>query len=143
VGFLFLIYSILCADTCEGTFWGSCSLENMYDTQISALKFYGTGTVVLTLGCRYAEFLRPVLRIRMTLMRMGSGSLNADPDPTFHLDAVPDLDPDQSFQIKAQTLKKCSIRLISRTFCHLKIDAVQIRIQLKTLMRIWHHRYHL
>jgi hypothetical protein len=29
---------------------------------------------------------------------------DADPDPTFHPDADPDLDP--GFQIKAQTLKK-------------------------------------
>jgi hypothetical protein len=30
----------------------------------------------------------------------------ADPDPTFHPDADPEPDPDLSFLIKAQTLKK-------------------------------------
>jgi hypothetical protein len=31
----------------------------------------------------------------------------ADPDSTYHPDADPDLEPDPSFQIKAQTLEKC------------------------------------
>ncbi len=31
---------------------------------------------------------------------------DADAAPTFHLDADPDLDPDPSVQIKAQTLEK-------------------------------------
>jgi hypothetical protein len=39
---------------------------------------------------------------------------NAEADPTFHPDADPD--PDSSFQIKDQTLKKCSNRLISINF---------------------------
>ncbi len=48
-----------------------------------------------------------------------------DPDPTFHPDADPDPDPDPSFQMKAQTLEKCSNMLIFPTFfvCHLQIDA--------------------
>jgi hypothetical protein len=38
------------------------------------------------------------MRIRIPI------SIGADPDPTFYPDA--DLDPDPSFQIKAQTLEK-------------------------------------
>jgi hypothetical protein len=36
---------------------------------------------------------------------------DADPDPdhTFHFDADPDLDPDPSFQMKAQNLEKMPI----------------------------------
>jgi hypothetical protein len=48
---------------------------------------------------------------------------DADPDPTFHFDAVPDLDP--SFKKRLKTLKKGSNRLIFHTFWLVicKIDA--------------------
>ncbi len=58
--------------------------------------------------------------------------LDADLDPTFYSDA----DPNPSFQIKAQNLKKCSNRLMFRTFCHVIWKLMRIRIQLVTLMRI-------
>jgi hypothetical protein len=60
---------------------------------------------------------------------------DADLDPTFH----PDADPDPSFQIKIQTLKKCSNRLIFHTFWLVicKLMRIRFRIQLITLMRIW------
>ncbi len=57
-----------------------------------------------------------------------------------------DPDPDPSFQIKAQTLKKCSNRLIFQTFCQIcKLMRIRIwfRIQLVDpdpyfyLMQIW------
>jgi hypothetical protein len=42
---------------------------------------------------------------------------------TLHPDTHPDPNPDPSFQIKAQTLEKCSSRLNSiRLPCHLQID---------------------
>jgi hypothetical protein len=63
----------------------------------------------------------------------GSGSwvlfdAEADPDPTFHQN------PDHIFHIKAQTLKKCSNRLIFHTFWLFICKSMRIRIQLTTLM---------
>ncbi len=58
-----------------------------------------------------------------------------DPDPTFHPDADPD--PDPSFQIKAQTLKKCSNRLILHTFCHVICKLMRIRPRIRILIFIW------
>jgi hypothetical protein len=55
-----------------------------------------------------------------------------DPEPTFHFNADPDQEP--SIQIKAQTLKKCSIRLIFLTFWLVICQLMRIRIQLITLM---------
>ncbi len=65
---------------------------------------------------------QPVLRIRITLMRiriwvlLGTFDADADPDPTFHFDAEADpeptfhfhadADPDPSFQITAQNLER-------------------------------------
>ncbi len=70
----------------------------------------------------------------------------ADPDPAYHIDVYPDPvltfhfdadpDPDPSFQIKAQTMKKCSNRLVFHTFWLVICKLMRIRIQLITLMRI-------
>jgi hypothetical protein len=63
-----------------------------------------------------------------------------DADPTFHPDANPDPDTDPSFQIKAQTLEKCSNRLLFHTLWLVISKLMQIRIrfliQLITLMWI-------
>ncbi len=58
---------------------------------------------------------------------------DADPDPehTFHFDADPNPDPDPSFQVKAQTLKKCSNRLVGIPYilaCHLQCCGCLSRI---------------
>jgi hypothetical protein len=61
--------------------------------------------------------------------------LETDPDPNFYFDADPDLDPDPSFQMKAQKLKK---RLANNPYilaCHLQMDATRIRIPPFTLKR--------
>ncbi len=65
--------------------------------------------------------------------------LDVDPDPTFYFNAG----PNPRFQIKAQTFKKCSNRLIFHKFlvviCKLMrilITLMRIRIQLITFMRI-------
>jgi hypothetical protein len=49
--------------------------------------------------------------------------VDADPDPTFHSDADPILDP--SFHLKAQTLEKVlnQAHVLFIFACHLKIDA--------------------
>jgi hypothetical protein len=60
---------------------------------------------------------------------------DADLDP-FHPDADADQDPDPSFRIKAQTLEKCSNRLIFHTYWVVICKLMRIQIQLITLMRM-------
>jgi len=71
---------------------------------------------------------------------------HVDPDSTYHPDADSgflfdaDPDPDTSFQMKAQTIEKCTNRLIFQSFwlviCKLMRIRILFRIQLITLMRI-------
>ncbi len=62
---------------------------------------------------------------------------DAVPDPTFHPDEDPDPFPDPSFQIKAQTLKKCSNRLIFQTFWLIICRLMRIRTRNRILIFIW------
>jgi hypothetical protein len=56
---------------------------------------------------------------------------DADPDtdPTFHFDAVPDLCPALAAKLRLKTLKKCSNRLIYRTFWLVVCKLMRIRPQ--------------
>jgi hypothetical protein len=66
---------------------------------------------------------------------------DTDPDPTFHFEADPDLDPEPSFQIKAQKFEKvlnyANIPYILA--CHLQIDETRIRIRILTFNLTWTH----
>ncbi len=57
---------------------------------------------------------------------------DADPEHTFHFDADPNPDPnpdpDLSYQVKAQTLKKCPNRLVFHTFWLVICELMRIRI---------------
>jgi len=76
-----------------------------------------------------------VLRICMKLMRIRIRLI------TFMRIRIPlftlaDTDPDPGFQIKTQTLEKCSCRVIFHTFWLVICKLMRIKIQLITEMRI-------